>query len=209
MSLRTMSGCILALGLILATGCSNAPPRLKPPAINASAAGSQAMEMYDTDKDGKISGAELDKCPALKAAIGQIDDTGEGVVTAAKITARVKKWQDSKLGRMSLSCTVLRNGAPLSDAEVKFVPEKFLGDEIKTASGKTDKNGVAMISVPVAERVEGKLPDPPGVAPGLYRVEVTKGSEVPAKYNTETTLGQEVALDAKGIQEGIKFNLSY
>lgn len=204
MSLRTMSGCLLALGLILAVGCSKGPSRLHPPAINASAAGSQAVEMYDTDKDGKISGAELDKCPALKAAIGQIDDTGEGAVTAAKITARVKKWQDSKLGRMSLSCTILRNGAPLADADVKFVPEKFLGEEIKTASGKTDKNGVAMISVATSGRE-----DPPGVAPGLYRVEVTKGSEVPAKFNTDTTLGQEVALDAKGIQEGIKFNLSY
>jgi hypothetical protein len=209
MSLRTMTGCLLVVVLISAVGCSNRPPRLKPPAINASAAGSKAMEMYDADKDGKISGEELDKCPALKAAIAQIDETGGDVVTAARITARIKKWQDSQLGRMSLSCTILRNGVPMADAEVKFVPEAFLGNEMKTASGKTDKNGVAMISVPLAERVEGTLPDPPGVAPGLYRVEVTKGSEIPAKYNTETTLGQEVALDAKGIQEGIKFDLKY
>ena len=42
------------------------------------------------------------------------------------------------------------------------------------------------------------------------RVEITApGLNIPAKYNTETTLGQEVALDAKGIQEGISFDLKF
>jgi hypothetical protein len=51
---------------------------------------------------------------------------------------------------------------------------------------------------------------PPGVAPGLYRVEITKdGEDIPAKYNTDTVFGQEVAMDAKGIQEGIRFELKY
>ena len=73
------------------------------------------------------------------------------------------------------------------------------------AAGKTDQNGMAMLSVPT------KGPgDPPGVAPGFYRVEITApGMNIPAKYNTETTLGQEVALDAKGIQEGINFDLKF
>ncbi len=205
MSFRAMTGCMLAMGLILSSGCTKGPSRLHPPSIDASGAGSQAMEMYDADRDGKISGPELDKCPALKAAIAQIDSSGEKAITAAKITARIKQWQDSKLGRMSMSCTVLRNGKPLANAEVNFVPEKFLGENVKTASGKTDKNGVAMISVPTKDRS-----DPPGVAPGLYRVEVTKaGDKIPAKYNTETTLGQEVALDAEGIQKGIRFDLKY
>ncbi len=205
MSFRAMTGCMLAIGLVLSTGCSKGPARLHPPSIDASGAGSQAMEMYDADHDGKISGAELDKCPALKAAIKQIDPSGENAITAAKITSRIKQWQDSKLGRMSMSCTVLRNGRPLANADVNFVPEKFLGENVKTATGKTDKNGVAMISVPTKDRS-----DPPGVAPGLYRVEVTKaGEKIPAKYNTETTIGQEVALDAEGIQKGIRFDLKY
>ena len=196
---------MLAVGLVLAMGCSKRPGRLHPPAIDASAAGTMAMEMYDTDKDGKLSGAELDKCPALKSALAQIDKSGDGTITAAKITARIKRWQDSKFGRIALSCTVLRNGQPLPDAEVQFVPEKFLGDNIKTASGKTDRNGGAIISVPTSGR-----DDPPGAAPGLYRVEITKaGDNIPPKYNTNTTLGQEVALDAKGIQEGIRFDLKY
>jgi hypothetical protein len=204
MFVRAITSCTLAVSLIIAAGCPRTPPRLYPPAIDASAAGAKAIEMYDTDKDGKISGAELDKCPALKAAMAQIDTSGEGAITAAKITARIKAWQESKLGRMSLSCTVLHNGKPLPGAEVKFVPETFLGNNIKTASGKTDQNGVAMISVPTTDRQ-----DPPGVAPGLYRVEITKASEIPAKYNNDTTLGQEVALDAQGLREGVRFDLKY
>ncbi len=176
--------------------------RLYPPAIDAKAAGVEAIKQFDTDHDGEISGKELDKCPGLKAAIDTIDPSGKGEITAADIAARIKAWQDSKLGRMSLSCSVKKNGQPLEEAEVKFVPEKFLGDKFKTATGKTDANGMAMLSIP---RI-----NPPGVAPGFYRVEITKdGETIPAKYNTDTILGQEVALDAKGIQEGIKFNLDY
>ena len=50
----------------------------------------------------------------------------------------------------------------------------------------------------------------PAWPPGWYRVEITKaGENIPAKYNTHTTLGQEIALDAAGIREGIKFSLQY
>lgn len=205
MSIHTVAVYLLAPSFVIALGCSQSPGRLHQPPISASSAGSEAIEMYDTDQDGKISGAELDKCAALKAAMAQIDTTGEGTITADKIAERIRVWQNSKLGRMSVSCTVLHNGRPLSDAEVCFVPEKFLGENVKTAKGKTDKNGVAMISIETTDRS-----DPPGVAPGLYRVEITKaGDNIPAEYNTETTLGQEVALDAAGIRAGLKYNLQY
>jgi hypothetical protein len=161
--------------------------------------------MYDSDHDGKIGGAELDQCPALKAAMPQIDTTGKKAITADMIAERVKAWQDSKVGRISLSCTVRRNGRPLSGAEVRFVPEKFLGDDVAMAKGTTNANGVTIVSVETTNRS-----DPPGLAPGLYRVEITKaGENVPAKYNTATTLGQEVALDAAGVQEGFAFDLTY
>jgi hypothetical protein len=206
MSVRSMAVCMLALCFVITVGCSGKPARLLPPPIDALAAGTMAIEMYDTDKDGKISGAELDKCPALKAAMTQIDTTGDKTITAAKITARIKAWQNSKLGRNALSCNVLHNGKPLADADVNFVPEKFLGESMKTASGKTDQNGMAMMSVPTS----GERDDPPGVPPGLYRVEITKaGENIPAKYNTDTTLGQEQALDAVGVREGVKFDLRY
>lgn len=181
------------------------PPRLMPPGIDGPTAGAKAIEMFDTNKDGVISGAELDKCPGLKAARMKIDVDDQGEITADMIARRIKAWQDSKLGRMSTSVTVLHNGKPLAGALVRFVPETFLGENIKPANGTTDKNGVAMISIELSGPGE-----PPGVAPGLYRIEITKdGENIPVNYNIDTTLGQEIALDAAGIQDGIKFNLNY
>jgi hypothetical protein len=205
MFVRTMTGFILAVGVFVDAGCSRGLPRLRAPSIDASSAAAKAMEMYDTDKNGTISGAELNKCPGLKAALAQIDTANEGTITAAKITARIKQWQAANIGRMRLECVVLRNGKPLAGAEVRFVPETFLGDDIKTASGKTNNSGRAVLTVPSTGPK-----DPPGVALGLYRVEITKaGDNVPVKYNTETTLGQEVALDSPSLQKGIQFDLQY
>jgi hypothetical protein len=164
------------------------------------------MEQYDADHDGKLSGAELDACPSIKSAIGKIDAGGDKTVTAENITARIQSWQQKGVTRIGVVCTVLRNGEPLADAEVKFVPEKFMGSSFQTATGKTGANGSATITLPAAE--SGGFP---GIPLGYYRVEITKGSEIPAKYNTETTLGQEVATDNPVMrsQAGIKFDLQY
>jgi hypothetical protein len=184
-----------------------APRRMPVPAIDAKVAGAEAIKLFDANKDGKLSGDELNKCPGVKAAIEQIDPSGNGEITAETIAARIKAWQDTKLARMTMSCTVLHNGQPLAGAVVKFVPEKFLGKNLKTGTGKTDAHGIAMLSIPTTGPH-----DPPGMAPGFYRVEITKeGEQIPAEYNTDTILGQEVARDAKGIMDmkGIKFNLKY
>jgi len=209
MSYRAMTCIALIAAAVLATNasCSRGPRRILPPSINASAAGAKAIEMFDKNKDGKLSGEELDKCPGLKSALSTVDPSNQGV-TAEAITARIRAWQDSKLGRTSLSCVVMHNGQPLGGAEIKLVPEKFLGDDMPVVSGKTGKSGMAMLSVPVS----GKPDDPPGVPPGFYRIEITKpGMTIPAKYNTETTLGQEVAQDAKEIaqQRGIRVELKF
>ena len=183
------------------------PPlrRILPPKIDAAAAGAEAIKLYDTNHDGKLSGEELDKCPGVKAAIDQIDPSGKGEITADMIAARIKQWQASKVARMPMICRVLHDGQPLAGAEVKFVPEKFLGKHLKPATGVTNDYGVAMVSI----ATKGPS-DPPGIAPGLYRVEITKaGEKIPAKYNTDTILGQEAAQDAPAFVKGIKFDLKY
>ena len=178
------------------------PNRIIPPAIDAEKAGKLALEKYDTNHDGKIDGKELDAAPAIRAAMDTIDANNDGAVTAEEITARVKAWQASKIGRMAFSCKVTYKDQPLDGAEVRFIPEEFLGSNLPAATGKTDANGMAMISVPLKDDL------PPGVPPGLYRVEITKpGLDIPAKYNRETTLGQEVALEAKNLQTGVHFDL--
>jgi hypothetical protein len=175
------------------------------PKINAEQCGQKAIALLDTNGDGKLDGDELDKCPGLNAAFSRLDHDRLGYVTAEAITKRIKQWQASRLGRMRIICIVTHNGKPLEDAEVRFVPEMFLGNMALVASGKTDQKGMATISVP-------KLgpDDVLGVPPGFYRVEITKmGAEIPVKYNTETVFGIEVASDVENIQDGFKFNMMF
>lgn len=189
---------------VVAIGCSQGVKRISPPSINASSAGAEAIETYDTDQDGKISGSELDKCPALKSALGQFDTDGDQGISADEIATRINAWEDARVGRLSIKCAVTRNGRPLAGADVRFVPEGFLGDDITPARGNTDAKGLAVVG---SEDSTGRVSR--GVSPGLYRVEITKsGEDIPAQYNTETILGQEVAVDAPGVREGFKFDLT-
>jgi hypothetical protein len=183
-----------AISLLIIGGCMREPSRIAVISFDADAAGTEALNMYDTNKDGKISGAELDKVPSLRDSVANFNSTKEKGLTAADITARLKKWQDLKVGRMgSVSCTVMRNGKPLAQAEVKFVPEKFLGESLPISTGTSGPDGVASISLPVSGP-----DDAPGVPPGFYKVQITKsGENIPAKYNTQTILGAEVAPDAR------------
>ena len=150
--------------------------------------------MYDTNKDGKISGAELDKAPALKQGLTNFKSTPEKGVTAADITTRIIAWQGTKVGRIgSVTCSVTRGGKPVAGAEVKFVPEKFLGDTMPVCTGTTGPDGYAPMSAPV-----NGPDDAPGVPPGYYRVEITKpGETIPAKFNTQTIFGEEVCPDKR------------
>ena len=70
-----------------------------------------------------------------------------------------------------------------------------------------DASGACWIVAPV-----DKPGDPPNsIAPGFYRILVTKeGESIPAKYNTETILGQEVSGDNPNLKQGMPtFNLEY
>ena len=190
-------------------GGAAAPRRVMPPAIDAEKAGRLAIAQYDANRDGLIDRQELEKAPALKASIGNLDTNKDRKVSGQEIAARVQSWKDSKIGLMSLACTVTLDGKSLSGATVTFQPEECLGPEVPSASGRTDNDGLAAISRPLTP------PDPypalPGICCGLYRVTVSKtldGKEtIPPRYNTQTVLGQEVAADARGIQEGIVFAL--
>lgn len=189
----------ICAALLAGWGCSGAPTRIVPLEIDATAAGQEAMKQYDKNGDGKIAGDELDKAPSLKAAIAQIDTSGSKTITAEKITARILKWQESKVGRMNLTCRVSRKKGntdePLEGVTVTFEPEKFLGSNMPTCSGVTDKRGTAQI----LERKVGPDEDQEQfrVPPGFYLVRLTKaGLNIPAKYNTQTTLGAEVSPDS-------------
>ena len=64
-----------------------------------------------------------------------------GRVTAGEISDRINDWRESKVAIMSLACSATLDGAPLADATVVFEPEKFLGENIKPATGITGPQG--------------------------------------------------------------------
>ena len=186
-------------------GCGDSgPPRVVPDLPDANAAG-KAMELYDTNHDGFLDEKELDQAPGLKAALKQIDTNHAHKISEQQIADRIKNWADSGVGRMQVGCRVTHDGKPLVGAKVVFAPEKFLGGTIQSGSGTTSARGMAEVSYPYPAD-----PSIKGMPPGFYRVEITKeGEKIPAEYNTETTLGAEVASGSDAQEHGLKFDLHY
>ncbi len=199
----------------VALGVSGCGHRVSPMGI-ASNAGTRAVAEYDANKDGSLDYDELAKAPGLRAAVakiknlikrrGEVPEESElqsVKITAAEIDARIQQWKSLGTGRVKVLCHVYRveggKAEPLEGAQVKFLPEDFLGTDLTVGVGTTDESGTALVSQP--SRGTGNPAH--GMSPGFYRVEITReGDSIPAKYNTATTLGQEVAVDAAGISSG-------
>jgi hypothetical protein len=187
----------------------------------ASNAGAQAVTQLDANHDGALDYAELANAPGLRAGVATIKKLASSrrpmppesqlqtqKITAEEIDARIQEWKARGTGRISVPCHVLRvnkkagkagaKPTPISGAEVKLVPEGFLGPGLTTGTGTTDSRGDAIVSQPS----RGGDDPSSGMSPGFYRVEITKGSEIPAKYNTATILGAEVAGDAPQLSSG-------
>ena len=106
-------------------------------------------------------------------------------------------------GRIRVLCRVMkatRGGLrkPLANAEVKFVPEDFLGPGVASGHGhdRHDRDG------PDLAAEARRRPDGAGMSLGLLSVEITKGRlDSAVEYNTETILGQEVAADVAGVSK--------
>jgi hypothetical protein len=179
-------------------GClSGCQSRLEAPRVDAEAAGAAALATYDSGGDGAVDGAELDKAPTLKNSLSLVDADKDGRLTAAEIATRLTLYRDGKMAMMPLNAQVSLNGAPLADATVTLVPEKFMGESFKTASGTTDSTGLCSFSISEQE---------PGTQVGFFRIEVSKkqgGQEmVPARYNSQTQLGGVIGPDSPIVEEG-------
>ena len=192
---------LIILVAILLTSCGGGPTPIRPPSINASAAGREAMDQYDTNGDGQVAGAELEKAPGLKAALRRLDSNGDEAVDADEVAERVKAWQAAGIGLMSFGFTVTLNGSRLANADVTFEPEEFLGDNVKPASGTTNSYGGGSPTIAPQDRPDPTWPS--GMQLGLYKVKISKvigGNEtIPARYNEATVLAQEVAQDVSEI----------
>jgi len=181
---------LTALNLVLA-GCSSGPPALKPPKIDPQDSADGAMELYDKDGDGFLSAEELEACPGILFALKTYDQDGDGRVSRDEIAQRLQKLVDQRVAITRLVAKVRYKKRPLPGASVRFIPESYLGEAIKPAEGMTSAKGGAMIAVEDAllpENQRGKR----AMQYGTFRVEITHPEvEIPAKYNTNTTLGYD------------------
>jgi hypothetical protein len=187
---------------LVSAGCmQRQQPPVEAPAID-SHAGQKAVTAYDAASKGYLDTNDMQKAPCLQTYFARVPHDEQGHVTSSDIQTRIAMWKESGLRRFLMPCRILKNGRPLAGAVVTFVPEAFLGPDLKTGSGTTDVNGFTKISVPGI--------DPPGIAPGFYRVQVTKpGEAIPARYNTATILAEELAADNPHLVHGAEFRLEY
>lgn len=187
-------------------GCSRAP--VAAPEFNPGASARAAIGEFDANQDGALDAKELAKCPGLQAARERVDADGSGSLSEAEIAARIGTYGGNAVPLTPLRCQVQLDGQPLAGANVTLVPEKLLGDAIQAASGVTDADGNALLSI-AQFRDQGYS----GVFFGLYRVQISLaasggGERVPPKYNVDTTLGLEVAPDIRELEHGVMWNLS-
>lgn len=197
---RTTASLSLLCLIALLVGCSGGPAPVKLPSFDPVGAGKRAMELYDTDGDGFVAGEELENAPGLNAALKNLDANKDSKVSAEEIAERIRTWQTSRIGLMSFSCDVLLDGKPLESGTVTYDPEEFLGGAIQQAVGELATGS----AVPLIPKEKRPTPDtPPGIQAGIYKVRISRivnGKEtIPARYNTETTLGHEVSRDDPAI----------
>ena len=175
--------------LIAAAGCSpkGATVTEAPlPKYDADEIAKAALSEFDRNQNGSIEGTELNACPALKGALAEFDTNGNKQLTAEEIRTRVEAYGSGSTGTVQVSCEVRLDRQPLDGATITFTPEKCMGSSLKTGVGKTDADGRCAEYL-----LDGKTYR--GLAPGLYRIQITKdGVSIPAKFNTQTTLGKEI-----------------
>lgn len=193
-----IDGLALGLGMLATIGCGGPPPAVELPRVDPQGAAQRAMEKYDHNGDGALDKSELAAAPSLQSALPRIDGDGDGRIRASELSKRIADWQVEQTGMTPFEVKVIRGGKPLENAQVVFEPAEFLGEVFQRGEGVSDKDGLAIISIPPELRKPGQEAVE-GITAGLYRVRVTHPSEaLPAKFNTETTLGCEVAYDLLG-----------
>jgi hypothetical protein len=183
--------------IVFLGGCSGGPSAIPLPSFDADEAAEKAMALYDTNGDGYVAGEELENAAGLKAAMRNLDADKDEKVSAEEIAERVRVWDSSEIGMMMFDSVCLMDGRPLAAAQITFDPDEFLGEVLQAAVDVTDLGGNARARIPKENRPTPETP--PGMQAGIYKVRVSKivgGKEtIPARYNTETILGQEVSMD--------------
>jgi hypothetical protein len=182
---------IVSLGLT-ALGCGSSGGPVSVPTYKPDEMASEAMKQLDKNKNSSIEGSELDACPGLKAALSSFDGNNDKKLSEDELRARFESYRSGGAGAVGFTIRLTLDGTPLTDATVTLTPEPFMGGAVKEAKGQSGADGSISNYSVGSENL-------PGVAPGIYRVSVTKdGVNIPARYNSQTTLGCEVPGGGRG-----------
>jgi hypothetical protein len=176
---------------VIVCGCSGGQERIKPPRIFPTAATRQAFELYDTNHDGKLSQEELTKCPGVLISIDRYDANHDKQIDQEEFKSHLTSLLKGGTGATQLACVVSYQGKSLAGAKVMLEPEPYLGTDIQSAEGVTSNAGIADVGMP-PEKAPAALKAMKLIQYGTFKVRITHPSiSIPAKYNTETTLGYE------------------
>jgi hypothetical protein len=141
------------------------------PKIDPQAAAAEAMRAYDTSGDGQLDATELNASPALKSTLKYVDKDSDGKIATAELQARLEQLFAMPVTFTDVQCIVTRGGRPLTSAEVRLVPEPFLGEALHEATATTDEQGAAQPGV-ATEHLPPEMHELKVMQVGLYRVEV-------------------------------------
>lgn len=171
---------------------------------------SRALETYDTDADGRIAGEELDSVPGLKKYIALYDQNGNGAISGEELRTRFSGWKEQGLALRRLDIRLSLNGQPLRSATITFVPESYMPESVKQATGTTDSSGLAKMSVApedLPESLQKLGGNVRGVYVGTFKIEITHPSiNLADVYESGAALGEEIARDT--VAPSIQLSLS-
>jgi hypothetical protein len=189
---------LLAAPMILAmVGCGNHPAAIPVVEVDSTLASRRAIELYDRNADGMLSPTELEAVPGILKHVDLYDGNNDGQISASEIEDRIRVWEEQRMGMRGLAIRVALDRKPLAGARIDLIPEEYLGPNCKPATGVTNERGVARVSIAPEDLpplfVERKIR---GVQGGVYRIKVTHAQrKIPARYNSDSTLGEEIATD--------------
>jgi hypothetical protein len=183
-------------------GCGGKNASLSAPSYDPAGMAQAAVSQYDKNANGSLDGAELDAVPALKFSLAAIDTNKDKAISLDELKARFESYKAANIGALGVSVLVKVNGTRMAGVTVTFVPEDCMKGTAKGGTGTSRDDGAAEI------QSDGV----PGLALGLYKITASKkgasgAEELPARYNSATTLGREVVADPRGGTPTIELDL--
>lgn len=195
---------VALVGFCIVAGCTSkdtAPKEAPLPKYDPDAITQAVMAEFDKNHDGALDAGELRDCPALYGAMSAIDTNGDKRLSADEIRKRVEAYAAVPTGSIPVTCIFRHDGRPLVGGTITFDPEPCMSSTLKPATATTDAEGQC-----TEFQIDGKQYR--GLPAGLYRIRVTKeGAAIAPRFNTQTTLGQEIYLDPRAASVSIELEV--